>query len=45
MVIKKKEKKPTKIVVVPHFVGTEKDTTVFKKIIEQNVQKKIKKIS
>ena len=29
---KKKEKKPTKIIVVPHFIGTEKDTKIFKKI-------------
>ena len=36
------KKKPTKIIVVPHYVGTEKDTKVFKKIIEEKVQKKIK---
>lgn len=40
--IKKKEKKPTKIIVVPHYVGKEKDTKVFGKIIEEKVQKKIK---
>ena len=39
---KKIKKKPTKIIVVPHNVGTEKDTKVFKKIIEEKVQKKIK---
>ena len=39
---KKIKKKPTKIIVVPHYVGTEKDTKVFKKIIEEKVQKKIK---
>ena len=35
---KKIKKKPTKIIVVPHYVGTEKDTKVFKKIIEEKVQ-------
>ena len=39
---KKIKKKPTKIIVVPHYVGTEKDTKVVKKIIEEKVQKKIK---
>jgi hypothetical protein len=39
---KKIKKNPTKIIVVPHYVGTEKDTKVFKKIIEDKVQKKIK---
>lgn len=38
---KNKEKIPTKIIVVPHYVGTEKETKIFKRIIEENVQKKI----
>ena len=42
---KKKEKKPTKIIVVPHFVGTEKDTKIFKKIVEEKVRKKLKEIN
>ena len=41
---KKKEKKPTKIIVVPHFIGTEKDTKIFKKIVEEKVQKKLRAI-
>ena len=40
-----KEKKPTKIIVVPHFIGTEKDTKIFKKIVEEKVQKKLKEIN
>lgn len=42
---KKKEKKPTKIIVVPHFIGTEKDTKIFKKIVEEKVRKKLKEIN
>ena len=42
---KKKEKKSTKIIVVPHFIGTEKDTKIFKKIVEEKVQKKLKEIN
>lgn len=42
---KKKEKKPTKIIVVPHFICTEKDTKIFKKIVEEKVQKKLKEIN
>lgn len=42
---KKKEKKPTKIIVVPHFIGTEKDTKIFKKIVEEKVQKKLREIN
>lgn len=38
---KKKEKTPTRIIVVPHYIGTEKDSKVFKKIIEEKVQKKL----
>ncbi len=38
---KKKIKSPARIIVVPHYVGTEKDTKVFKRIIEEKVQKKI----
>lgn len=38
---KKKQKLPTRIIVVPHYVGTEKETKIFKRIIEENVQKKI----
>ena len=42
---KKKEKKPTKIIVVPHFIGIEKDTKIFKKIVEEKVRKKLKEIN
>ncbi len=42
---KKKEKKPMKIIVVPHFIGTENDTKIFKKIVEEKVQKKLKEIN
>mgnify|MGYP000094941293 FL=1 len=38
---KKKEKTPTRIIVVPHYIGTEKDSKVFKKIFEEKVQKKL----
>ena len=38
---KKKEKTPTRIIVVPHNIGTEKDSKVFKKIFEEKVQKKL----
>lgn len=38
---KKKEKTPTRIIVVPHYISTEKDSKVFKKIIEEKVQKKL----
>ena len=34
---KKKEKTPTKIIVVPHFIGTEKDIKIFKEIVEEYV--------
>ena len=40
--MKKTKKKAVKIIVEPHYVGREQDTTVFKKIIEEKVQKKIK---
>ena len=39
---KKIKKKPAKIIVVPRYVGTEKDTKVFKKLLEEKVQKKLK---
>ena len=42
---KKKEKKPTKIIVVPHVIGPEKDTKIFKKIVEEKVRKKLKEIN
>ena len=38
---KKKEKTPTRIIVVPNYIGTEKDSKVFKKIFEEKVQKKL----
>ncbi len=39
---KKSSSKP-RIVVVPHYVGTEKADTVIKKIIADEVKKKIEK--
>lgn len=38
---KKKEKTPTRIIVVPHYIGTEKDSKVFKKIFEEKVWKNL----
>ena len=36
---------PTKIVVERHYVGTEKMETVFKRIAEEQITKKVKEIA
>ena len=37
-----RQQKPTKIVVERHYVGTEKMETVFKRIAEEQITKKVK---
>lgn len=37
-----RQQKPTKIVVESHYVGTEKMETVFKRIAEEQITKKVK---
>lgn len=36
-------KKPTKIVIVPHYIGSEKKSHVFRVVITEQVKKKLEK--
>ena len=40
-----RQPKPTKIIVERHYVGTEKMETVFKRIAEEQITKKVKEIA
>ena len=40
-----RQPKPTKIIVERHYVGTEKMETVFKRIAEEQIAKKVKEIA
>lgn len=40
-----RQKIPTKIIVERHYVGTEKMETVFKRIAEEQITKKIKEMT
>lgn len=40
-----RQQTPTKIIVERHYVGTEKMETVFKRIAEEQITKKVKEIS
>ena len=41
----KRQPTPTKIIVERHYVGTEKMETVFKRIAEEQITKKVKEIA
>ncbi len=40
-----RQHQPTKIIVERHYVGTEKMETVFKRIAEEQITKKVKEIA
>lgn len=40
-----RQQKPTKIIVERHYVGTEKMETVFRRIAEEQITKKIKEMA
>ena len=40
-----RQQTPTKIIVERHYVGTEKMETVFKRIAEEQITKKVKEIA
>ena len=40
-----RQRPPTKIIVERHYVGTEKMETVFKRIAEEQITKKVKEIA
>ena len=40
-----RQQTPTKIIVERHYVGTEKMETVFKRIAEEQITKKVREIS